>query len=89
MPVSKWIGIAFLTCLCVLLGCPASTPQCPQASVTPGPIEIPEGASQATLAVSVDDINPDIDLEILTELTAGKRLDQRSLCARNDLHVRV
>jgi len=70
MPVVGWIRSALLGCALLLFGCPASTPECPTATVTPEPVEIPAGQSQATLIVMVENPSPESDLAVLTELTA-------------------
>ncbi|MGB5812392.1 MAG: hypothetical protein WBG86_17775 [Polyangiales bacterium] len=70
MSVAKWIRASSLAVVVLLAGCPVSTTDCPVGTVIPGAIEIPEGESQTSISVRVDNINPALGFGIVTELTA-------------------
>lgn len=70
MPVSKWSAAAFVLCAAVLVGCPKSSTQCPEGSVTSDVLEIPEGQSQVELVVEIDEPFPVEGVEIVTEIVA-------------------
>ncbi len=70
MPVLRSIGSASLCCALLLVGCPGSTPQCPEATVITDPAEIPSGRSETDVFVEVSNPTPENGLEVITELTA-------------------
>ncbi|MEM7136348.1 MAG: hypothetical protein AAF500_07215 [Myxococcota bacterium] len=73
MPVVRWIGKALLPCVVLLSlasGCPADPALCPEATIVPGAVEIPDGENSTTITVEVDNPTPENGLSIITELTA-------------------
>jgi len=73
MPVLRRITTAPLWCVLlplILTGCPVATPQCPEATVTFDPPEIPSGVSETTVIVNVTDPRPELGFEVMTETSA-------------------
>lgn len=71
MPVARLTRGAALWCVVLLVvGCRNDGDQCPRASVTADPAEIPEGTSETNLSVQVSNPFPDNGLEVVTELSA-------------------
>jgi len=58
-----------LLCALVLVGCGNTPSDCPQATVTANPQEIPDGVNQTTLSVDVRDPFPQYGLAVVTEIT--------------------
>ena len=54
-----------------LAGCPRSASECPEPTIATETPEIPEGASGATIVVEVTELNPDLGLDVVTELSAS------------------
>ena len=77
MPVLRRIRCASLACALLLVGCPAESRLCPEATVTADPVEIPSGVNETNLLVEVFNPNPGNGLDVVTELTAV-RLPVRS-----------
>lgn len=69
MPVLRRIRCAPLACAVLLLGCPASSSLCPEATVVADPVEIPAGVAVTNVVVEVVNPNPGNGLDVLTELT--------------------
>lgn len=73
MPAAISIGARALCSVLLsvlMVGCRGNEDQCPHASVSANPVEIPEGASETNLSVQVSNPFTDNGLNVITELTA-------------------
>ena len=70
MPVIRTTGSASFLCALLLVGCRSTASDCPVASVSADPQEIPDGASVTKLFVEVSNPFPDNGFTVLSELSA-------------------
>lgn len=70
MPVVRRTSSVFACCALLLVGCRGASSNCPEATVTADPQEIPAGTSETELFVTVHIQNPVDGLVAVTELSA-------------------
>jgi hypothetical protein len=70
MPVVRTTGSVLLLCALLLGGCRATPSNCPQATVTADPQEIPDGTNETDLIVTVSVPGTHPELDVITKLTS-------------------
>lgn len=70
MPVLRLTLSAALCCALLIVGCRGSRSSCPSGTVTPDPVDVPEGLSETSLFVEVTNPSPDNGLAVVTELSS-------------------